>query len=191
MVHGLSFMVRRPIGALAVLSAIVLLTGCASSRPSASTAASRSVDAAEAERQLRAAVDDWYGTPYAYGGASTRGVDCSAFVQILYRDVLGVPVPRTTARQSRAGRSVSVEEAQTGDLVFFRPSRKQNHVGVYLGDGEFAHASTSQGVMVSDLSESYWQQAYWMTRRLLPDAGGADPSSADPPPATSTARTGW
>jgi len=173
-----------------MVAVAALLNGCASSRPAAPVASSPSAIVAEAERGLRDAVDAWYGTPYVYGGSSTRGVDCSAFVQILYGDVLGVSVPRTTERQSRAGRTVSLDQAQTGDLVFFRPSRKQNHVGVYLGDGEFAHASTSQGVMVSSLGESYWQQAYWMTRRLLPDAWTRD-GAAPGEPAPSPARTGW
>ena len=181
---------RSPVTILTVLVMAALLTGCASSRPSAPMAAASAVDAAEAERQLRNAVDAWYGTPYVYGGSSTQGVDCSAFVQALYRDVLGLRVPRTTERQSRAGRTIPVDDAQTGDLVFFRPTRKQNHVGVYLGDGEFAHASTSQGVMVSSLTESYWQQVYWMTRRLLPDAwAGSDESPTAP--AGTTTRSGW
>lgn len=182
--------IRTPVGLLATLCMMALLTGCTSSRPP-SAAPSPSLNAAAAEQRLRATVDNWYGTPYAFGGESSNGIDCSAFVQMLYRDVLGVPVPRTTARQSRAGRSVAVREAQTGDLVFFRPDRKQRHVGIYLGDGEFAHASTSQGVMVSDLSESYWQQIYWMTRRLLPDAWSAGASKSGESDASMQPRAGW
>ncbi len=176
---------------LAMVTVAALLTGCASSRPAVPVTLSPSATVAETEHELRDAVDAWYGTPYVYGGSSTQGVDCSAFVQILYGDVLGVSVPRTTERQSRAGRTVSLDETQTGDLIFFRPSRKQNHVGVYLGDGEFAHASTSQGVMVSSLGESYWKQAYWMTRRLLPDAWTRDGEGPAGPPALSPTRTGW
>lgn len=182
--------IRTLTGLFATLCTMVLLMGCASSRPP-SSAPPPSLDAAAAEQRLRATVDNWYGTPYAYGGESSNGIDCSAFVQMLYRDVLGVAVPRTTTRQSQAGRSVAVREAQTGDLVFFRPDRKQRHVGIYLGDGEFAHASTSQGVMVSDLSESYWQQIYWMTRRLLPDAWGAGASKSGGSGTSTQPRTGW
>jgi len=178
---------RKP-ALLVVLVTAGLLTGCASSRAPASLETAAHMDATNTEHQLRDAVDAWYGTPYVYGGSSPRGVDCSAFVQLLYRDVLGVSVPRTTADQSRAGRTVPLDKAQVGDLVFFRPSRKQNHVGVYLGDGEFAHASTRQGVMVSSLGESYWQQVYWMTRRLLPDGRSPQATSTDIP---SPSRAGW
>ena len=175
--------------ALAAIVAVAVLSGCASSRPSAPTASVRAPDAPATEERLRASVEQWQGTPYDFGGSSTGGVDCSAFVQILYRDVLGVPVPRTTEEQAQSGRSIPVEQAQPGDLVFFRPARKQRHVGVYLGDGDFAHASVSQGVMVSKLQEAYWQDVYWMTRRLLSDASSvaAAPSSK----ASSPQRTGW
>lgn len=175
--------------ALAALVAVAVLSGCASSRPPAPTASTRAPDAPATEERLRASVDRWRGTPYDFGGASTEGVDCSAFVQILYRDVLGVPVPRTTEEQAQSGRSIPVEQAQPGDLVFFRPARKQRHVGVYLGDGDFAHASVSQGVMVSELQETYWQDVYWMTRRLLPNASTTPPASPSAP--SSPPRTGW
>lgn len=172
------------------LLAIAVLSGCASSRPPSPTASVRAPDAPATEERLRTSVDQWRGTPYDFGGSSKEGIDCSAFVQILYRDVLGVPVPRTTEKQAHAGRPVPADQAQPGDLVFFRPARKQRHVGVYLGDGDFAHASVSQGVMVSELQETYWQDAYWMTRRLLPDAATATEASPEAS-SSSPQRTGW
>ena len=172
------------------LVVIALLSGCASSRPPAPSPPPPTADASTTAQRLRASVDQWRGTPYALGGTSTAGVDCSAFVQALYRDVLGVPVPRTTERQAATGRPVPVDEAQPGDLVFFRPARKQRHVGVYLGDGDFAHASVSRGVMVSRLHEPYWQDVYWMTRRLLPSTSPG-PAAAPATEETSPQRTGW
>jgi probable lipoprotein NlpC len=172
------------------LFVVALLGGCASSRPPASVASSPGSTALATERQLRAVVDEWYGTPYDFGGTGANGIDCSAFVQVLYRDVLGLPVPRTTKQQIQAGRVVSSGQThQPGDLVFFRPQRKQRHVGVYLGDGEFAHASTSQGVMISHLQEPYWEDVYWMTRRLLPNPTA--PASQPPATLPSSRRTGW
>lgn len=192
----------RRLHRLLVLGVLVtfVLGGCASSRPSTSSsddAASDDAaasDAAATEQQLRASVDRWEGTPYALGGTDAQGIDCSAFVQMLYRDVLGVPLPRTTREQVDAGRTVSSDEAQPGDLVFFRPQRKERHVGVYLGDDEFAHASTSQGVMVSQLDDTYWQDVYWMTRRILPDFT-SDTETPDEleesDEASPSSRTGW
>ena len=183
--------IDRSAGLIATgLIAVFLLGGCTSSRPPSPAASSSMRDASTTEQRLRAAVDHWRGTPYDLGGTSTAGIDCSAFVQALYRDVLGVPVPRTTEKQVQTGQPIPVEEAQPGDLVFFRPARKQRHVGVYLGDGDFAHASVSQGVMVSRLQEAYWRDVYWMTRRLLPDA--AVSATASPSMnSTSSQRTGW
>ena len=186
-----SSFIRRCPGFVLLVGALgaVLLGGCASSRPSPTASAPDRQKATTTEQQLRAATDRWRGTPYDLGGTTLEGVDCSAFVQALYRNVLGMPLPRTTRQQANTGHSVPVEQAQPGDLVFFRPSRKSRHVGVYLGDGEFAHASTSQGVMVSRVSEAYWEDAYWMTRRILSDfSGAAPPSSTDAAP---DQRGGW
>lgn len=188
--------IRCP-SALVIGTLVVVLSGCASSRPSTSptnatsSQSSVSEEAAETAQQLRTTTKRWEGTPYTLGGTSLRGIDCSAFVQVLYRDVLGVPLARTTREQADAGRAVPADEAQPGDLVFFRPERKQRHVGVYLGDGEFAHASTSQGVTVSPLDASYWQDAYWMTRRILPDFSSSGSPAAPDPDTSSTQRAGW
>jgi cell wall-associated NlpC family hydrolase len=107
------------------------------------------------------------GVPYRLGGISRQGIDCSAFVQILYRDALGLDLPRTTADQVEIGASVPAHELLPGDLVFFRPYNRNRHVGVYLSRGEFVHASTSNGVMISRLDEPYWKDHYWTARRIL------------------------
>lgn len=151
--------------ALLGVGALLLLAGCASIAPP-SGSQDRAADTAE--RALRAEVARWHGTPHRWGGTDQRGVDCSAFVMALYRDVFDVGVPRTTARQVQAGTGVRQHALRVGDLVAFRPTRKTRHVGVYLGGGEFAHASSSAGVTVSSLDEPYWQRVYWRARRLLP-----------------------
>lgn len=109
----------------------------------------------------------WDGTPHIWGGETRAGVDCSAFVMRIYADALGVDLPRTTEAQAQLGRPVSPSELTTGDLVFFRTAPKTRHVGIYLRDGEFAHAGASEGVTRSHLSTDYWQRTYWMSRRLL------------------------
>jgi cell wall-associated NlpC family hydrolase len=124
---------------------------------------------------LREAGRPWIGTPYRWGGESRRGIDCSAFVRAFMRDNLGVDLPRATAGQQFEGVSVRKDDLLPGDLVFFR-RRSVRHVGVYLGDGEFIHASSSRGVTVSNLSEGYYQDAYWMARRVLSAPSGRRPT---------------
>mgnify|MGYP002739503453 FL=1 len=92
------------------------------------------------------------------------GIDCSAFVQKTMSGAFNVHLPRSTAEQRYSGHSISKSDLQPGDLVFFR---KNNHVGVYIGGGKFVHASTSQGVTTSSLSESYWSRTYTQSRRVL------------------------
>ncbi|MEI6860228.1 MAG: NlpC/P60 family protein [Shewanella sp.] len=118
------------------------------------------------EQQLLAFHHEWKGTPYRYGGMSKRGVDCSALVYLAYKDILGRELPRTTAAQKNLGSQVDKVNLKTGDLVFFKTGWSTRHVGIYLGDSKFLHASTSQGVMISTLNNSYWKRKYWLSRSL-------------------------
>ncbi|MGF1728065.1 NlpC/P60 family protein [Photobacterium kasasachensis] len=110
--------------------------------------------------------ESWKGTPYRLGGKSRRGIDCSAFVQVGYYDVFNKILPRTTGEQVRMGRWIPLADAKEGDLVFFKTGRRLRHVGIYLGNAEFLHASTSQGVMISSLANPYWRRAFWQVRRV-------------------------
>lgn len=177
--HGLR--TGHALGVLVLATA--LLAGCGTSRPGAAPG-----DAAPpvAEPVLRDAVGDWLGVPHRLGGLDHRGVDCSGFVLQIFRTVYGLQVPRVTEDQARAGTAVRTDALRPGDLVFFRISRKQRHVGIYLSGGEFAHASSSRGVMISHLSEPYWQQRYWTARRLA-----AAPAAAGPAPTSTHRRGGW
>lgn len=109
----------------------------------------------------------WQGTPYRLGGQSRQGIDCSGFVQLTYHTHLGVALPRTTAQQARVGQPVPISHLATGDLVFFMIDGKTRHVGIYLEQNRFLHASKSSGVMISPLDAPYWQAAYWRSRRVL------------------------
>lgn len=100
----------------------------------------------------------WHGTPYRMGGNSRSGIDCSAFVQVTYRDVFGIDLPRRTDEQVRVGTPISKSELQPGDLIFFREGR---HVGIYLENRTFLHASTRRGVIISSLDNNYWAQRFW------------------------------
>ncbi len=106
-------------------------------------------------------IDAWEGTPYRYGGTSQSGVDCSGFVGAVYRDVYRKTIPRTTGELEKAAKGVSKKQLKEGDLVFFDIDGKKNaHVGVYLINNKFVHASSSKGVIVSDLNNPYYQKAF-------------------------------
>ncbi|WP_412070240.1 C40 family peptidase [Rubrivirga sp. IMCC43871] len=153
-----------------------------SSRPEmrAFGAESAALRLARRDRMLRGAAPEWIGIPYRWGGTTRRGIDCSAFVQQFVRQTMAIELPRTTASQRYEGVEVSRADLQSGDLVFFR-RRGTRHVGVYLSDGDFVHASSSQGVTISNLDDSsYWNRYYWMSRRIVSEAlvGLKAPASA-------------
>jgi len=105
------------------------------------------------------------GTPYVFGGTSTAGFDCSGYVQHVF-GLVGITVPRTADAQFDAGRPPT-GGPRVGDLVFFQTyAPGPSHVGIYLGNGKFVHAS-SHGVMVSKLAESYWATRYLGAKRLI------------------------
>lgn len=107
-------------------------------------------------------------TPYRWGGTSTSGIDCSAFVMTVYRYALGIELPRTSIMQSTVGEEVSREDLEFGDLIFFNTiGHRISHVGIYLGETMFAHSSSSGGVKVSSLSEDYYNAKFVTARRVI------------------------
>ena len=110
----------------------------------------------------------WLGVRHKLGGSTKRGVDCSGFVSIVYREVYGKQLARSSADMLKYNcKKVSRAKLQEGDLVFFKTGRGgkrgvPNHVGIYLKNGRFIHTSTSSGVMVSSLSEPYYTRT-WLT----------------------------
>jgi lipoprotein Spr len=105
-------------------------------------------------------IDEWYGTRYHYGGTTKNGIDCSAFVGVIYASVFGVALPRTAKDQYRITRHISRTELQEGDLLFFNTRGGVSHVGIYLRNNKFVHASVSNGVTVSDMFEAYYLQRF-------------------------------
>jgi cell wall-associated NlpC family hydrolase len=115
---------------------------------------------------LYAQYREWKGTRYQLRGLSKDGIDCSGFVHITFKSKLGVNLPRSSDLQAALGTGIDKDELRAGDLVFFKTGRTLKHVGVYLEEGRFLHASTKSGVMISHLNERYWKSAYWKARRL-------------------------
>lgn len=107
-------------------------------------------------------------TPYLWGGTTTYGIDCSAFCQRVFKLALNIDIPRTSIVQSTVGDEVKREDLQFGDLVFFNTmGRRISHVGIYLGEGVFAHSSSSGGVKTSSLDEEYYNRVYVTARRVI------------------------
>ena len=113
------------------------------------------------------------GVRYKYGGTTKKGMDCSGLVYTAFKKE-SISLPRTTRDLSKTGNWIDVDDVQEGDLLFFatkKNSRKVNHVGIVTtartGYVEFIHASTSKGVMISNLAERYWYLSYVQARRIL------------------------
>jgi cell wall-associated NlpC family hydrolase len=140
---------------LAILGAAVIFTTAAPS-----TFAS--------EARLESEVNQVVGTPYLYGGTTVSGFDCSGFILYLLKKFNVDDLPRTSQSQAKKGTPVSKENLRSGDLVFFNTFGKGiSHAGIYLGDNQFAHSSSSKGVRVSKLSESYYKDRYVTARRVV------------------------
>jgi hypothetical protein len=112
-------------------------------------------------RTLLESVDTWYGVRYRTGGNGKSGIDCSGFTVAVYAAVYGISLPRVSKEQYRISRKISTTELQEGDLLFFNTRGSGvSHVGVYLGNNKFIHATVSKGVMVNGLFESYYIQRF-------------------------------
>lgn len=107
-------------------------------------------------------MEGWYGTKYRMGGLDKNGIDCSGFALTYMSYFYNISLPRSSVEQYHFASPISKSELKEGDLVFFKIARKKevSHVGVYLTNGKFAHASTSNGVIISDLNEPYYLQHF-------------------------------
>lgn len=108
----------------------------------------------------------WQGVKYKFGGTTKKGIDCSSYIQHVFREEFSVLLPRTTLEQIHVGSAVSQAELHPGDLVFFNTGAGKHHVGILINGHEFMHASSSHGVTISDLNRTYWQTRYLASRRL-------------------------
>ncbi|AWH89846.1 bifunctional murein DD-endopeptidase/murein LD-carboxypeptidase [Limnobaculum parvum] len=171
------------------VAAIVMLSGCGSLSSTAEASNSKHAQA-QKERQglsLQSTQDEfesmvknvdikskilnqyagWKGVRYRMGGTNKSGVDCSSFVQITFREQFGLALPRSTSMQQNLGQQIKREKLRPGDIVLFRSGSTGRHVGIYIGNDNFVHASTSNGVIISSLNERYWNSRYHQGRRIL------------------------
>lgn len=113
-------------------------------------------------------IDNWYGTRYRLGGNSKSGIDCSAFTQLFFLTVYGINLPRTAREQYNLSARVNRSHLQQGDLIFFNTRGGVSHVGVFLQNNKFVHASTSGGVTISDFYDPYWHKKFVGVGRMIP-----------------------
>jgi len=120
-----------------------------------------------AASKMDEAIDKVVGTPYKYSGTTTKGFDCSGFTMYVFKQ-LGIELPHSSKAQAKLGAKVAKEDLKAGDLVFFNTDGSGiSHVGIYVGDGKFAHSSSSDGVTIDKLSDTYYAKRYVKARRVM------------------------
>jgi cell wall-associated NlpC family hydrolase len=125
-------------------------------------------------------IDEWYGTRYRMGGTTKNGIDCSAFVQTIYLSAFGVALPRTAREQYKSSHIISATELEEGDLVFFNTRGGVSHVGIYLQNNKFVHASVSSGVTISDMYDPYYMKHFIGAGRIeRPEAKNFDQNAGN------------
>ena len=119
------------------------------------------------EEKLDHVFERYEHSPYQYGGTDARGFDCSGFVQRAYSEAFNIHIPRTTKEMISTGKKVTKNQYKIGDLLFFKPSKKYYHVGIYSGNNTFIHSGSSTGVTKTNLNNPYWKKYYLRARRIL------------------------
>lgn len=119
--------------------------------------------------RLQSVVDSYLGTPYRFGGVNRKGIDCSGFVSVVYQEVFKIQLPHSSREMYKYGRKIPLKDATAGDLVYFKNHRigRIDHVGIYMGNGRFAHASSSYGVIYSDMNDVYYAKRIVAVKRIL------------------------
>jgi lipoprotein Spr len=113
-------------------------------------------------------ISKYMGVPYVHGGSDINGMDCSGYTMIVYKNSVGKLLPRSSSEQAKIGTRVELNDLKFGDLIFFNTTgEKASHVGIYLGDDLFAHASVTLGVTISSLQSMYYDKRYESARRIV------------------------
>ncbi len=175
-------------GAAACLCAALLLGGCLTPQARYTRSAQSGQSASRSKKsylvprdwdyrkqyrvpsdRLKTIISRYIGVPYRWGGASRRGMDCSGFVRTVFSELNNARLPRNSRSMSKLGKTVALRQARAGDLVFFRGGlfNRINHVGIYVGNNRFAHASSKKGVTYSSLARDYYRRRFVFVRRLF------------------------
>lgn len=155
-----------------LLTLTALLVGCAGQRTDSQSQRETPISREDlnnpywVKQILYAQYNEWKTVKYKPGGLSKGGVDCSGFVYLTFDARLGIKLPRSTDAQVNTGPTIAPRDLVPGDLVFFKTGKNTRHVGIYIEEGKFLHASTEKGVMISKLNDEYWARAYWKSIRI-------------------------
>lgn len=125
------------------------------------------VNSLDTREKIMSHYANWKGVKYRLGGSSRKGIDCSGFVQLTFKEKFGVQLPRSTREQQKIGTKIAKTDLINGDIVVFNAGSTGRHVGIYIGNNKFVHASTSVGVTISDMNDSYWKNRFNEARRIL------------------------
>ncbi len=143
---------------------ILTLSACSNHKPLSPPANIKKTDPPSIKKLL-SHYNEWRGVEYLIGGNTKKGIDCSGYVHLAFKQKLNKILPRSTSSMAKLGIKIAKKNIHPGDIVFFKTGLTIRHVGIYVGRNEFIHASTSRGVTKSNLNNPYWLSAYWMTRR--------------------------
>lgn len=139
---------------------IIVLSACHSTRKFSIEKPTNKNPLENISENLKNEVLPWMNVPYKLGGNTKSGIDCSGFVQIIYNKVYHNNIPRTSIKQFEQCKKVAFNKLKEGDLVFFKFNEKEvSHVGIFLYQSFFVHASVSKGVIVSSIKEKYYAEA--------------------------------
>lgn len=128
----------------------------------------RSGNTATTRDKLMEIILSYMGTPYKIGGTDHSGMDCSGFSMVVFDSVFRVELPHSAKQQATLGDDVTMSDLSIGDLIFFKTiGHRISHVGIYLGDDLFAHASVTQGVTISSLESTYYKHRYAGARKII------------------------
>lgn len=112
-------------------------------------------------------IDSWLGVPYVYGGNSKKGTDCSGFIQTLYKENYGISLNRSANDMQKDVEFIDISKGKLGDILFFKINGSRvSHVGLYLGNRRFIHATTSKGVMINSIDDAYYTTRYYKCGRI-------------------------
>ena len=159
---------------LLMVVSVIVLTGCSTSKTvsgyeGTKTTVTDKSKVVKNDGKLVKEAKSWLGTKYKYGGHSKEGTDCSGFVMQVFLKVYNVKLPRSSKSQHAYCTEIKKSKIEVGDLVFFATGKSKStvsHVGIYIGNGEFIHASSSKGVVISKLEQNYYQRTFISAGRV-------------------------